>query len=103
MMKRTLLFLFLTFVPLFALEAKDYEVRGPQGGISFKICLPEGFSPQTDKCPMVILMHGIFSSERYKETYGDKADFKTIDGENHTITRHREVVVREVVDYFKGL
>ena len=29
MMKRTLLFLLLTFVPLFALEAKDYEVRGP--------------------------------------------------------------------------
>jgi len=65
MMKRSLLFLLLTFVPLFALEAKDYEVRGPQGGISFKICLPEGFSPQTDKCPIVILMHGIFSSKDY--------------------------------------
>jgi len=64
-MKRILLILLLTFVPLFALEAKDYEVRGPQGGISFKICLPEGFSPQTDKCPMVILMHGIFSSKDY--------------------------------------
>ena len=49
MMKRTLLFLLLTFVPLFALEAKDYEVR----------------SPQTDKCPIVILMHGIFSSKDY--------------------------------------
>lgn len=275
MMKRILLILLLTFVPLLALDAKDYEVRGPQGGISFKICLPEGFSPITDKCPMVILMHGIFSSkdynpmpalakglakagiasirfdfnghgksegrkqdmtiekeiadamaiyeyvralpyvtdvgflghsqggvvasmsagrlaeqgiapeglvllapgavikeacqggkffnarfdpndppeyircwgiyklgreymlstqeldiygtaaayegpvlilhgtgdkivpmlcsERYKETYGDKAELKTIDGENHTITRHRDVVVREVVDFFKEL
>ena len=34
--------LLLTFVPLFTLEAKDYVVRGPQGGISFKISLPDG-------------------------------------------------------------
>ena len=69
MMKRTLLFLLLTFVPLFALEAKDYEVRGP-----------------------VLILHGtgdkivpMWCSERYKETYGDKAELKTIDGENHTV------------------
>lgn len=64
-MKRTLLILLLTFVPLFTLEAKDYEVRGPQGGIAFKISLPDGFNPETDQCPMVVLMHGIFSSKDY--------------------------------------
>lgn len=46
-----------------ALLAKDFEVYGPQGGLSFKISLPEGFHPETDCCPMVILMHGIFSSK----------------------------------------
>lgn len=38
---------------------------GSQGELSYKISLPEGFNPQTDKCPMVILMHGIFSSKDY--------------------------------------
>lgn len=42
---------------------KYFEVNGPEGGIDFKITLPEGFSPETDRCPMVILMHGIFSSK----------------------------------------
>ena len=63
-MKKSLLVL-LTFFSLFALQAKDYEIRGPQGGISFKITLPDGFDPETDRCPMVILMHGIFSSKDY--------------------------------------
>lgn len=45
--------------------AKDFEVHGPQGGLSFKISLPEGFNPESDSCPMVILMHGIFSSKDY--------------------------------------
>jgi len=86
-MKRTLLILLLTLVPLFALKAKDYEVHGP-----------------------VLILHGtsdkivpMWCSERYKETYGDKAELKTIEGENHTITRHRDVVIREVVEFFKGL
>ena len=30
-----------------------------------KISLPEGFDPRTGHCPMVILMHGIFSSKDY--------------------------------------
>ena len=45
--------------------ARDYEVFGPEGGIAFKISLPDGFNPQTDRCPMIILMHGIFSSKDY--------------------------------------
>ena len=64
-MKRTLITFLLTLAAAFAVQAKDYEVQGPQGGISFKVSLPEGFSPESDRCPMVILMHGIFSSKDY--------------------------------------
>lgn len=57
-MIRTLLFTLvaaylLAFVPA---KAEEYVVRGPQGGISLKITMPEGFDPSTGKCPMVILM-----------------------------------------------
>lgn len=45
------------------LSAKEYEVYGPQGGLAIKITLPKGFDVKTDKCPMVILMHGIFASK----------------------------------------
>lgn len=45
------------------LAAREYEVYGPQGGISMKITLPEGFNPESDRCPMVVLMHGIFASK----------------------------------------
>ncbi len=48
-----------------ALPAREYPVRGPQGGLAVKITLPEGFDPARDRCPMVILMHGIFSSKDY--------------------------------------
>ena len=64
-MKRTFLTLILSFAALFLLAAKDYPVRGPQGGLSFQVSLPDGFNPETDRCPMVILMHGIFSSKDY--------------------------------------
>lgn len=43
-------------------DARKFEVYGPQGGIATDITLPKGFNPETGKCPMVILMHGIFSS-----------------------------------------
>ena len=43
-------------------QAREYEVSGPQGGLAMDITLPDGFDPETQKCPMVILMHGIFSS-----------------------------------------
>ena len=64
-MKRVAIFLILLIAPLLSIGARNYEARGPQGGISFKISLPEGFNPETDQCPMVILMHGIFSSKDY--------------------------------------
>ena len=64
-MKRTVLCAILAFLSLFPLVAREYEVRGPEGGIAFKISLPEGFNAVTDRCPMVILMHGIFSSKDY--------------------------------------
>lgn len=57
-MKRAAIILILLVAPILSIGARDYDVRGPQGGISFKISLPEGFNPETDKCPMVILMHG---------------------------------------------
>ena len=46
-----------------AAGARDFKVHGPQGGIAMDITLPKGLDPETEKCPMVILMHGIFSSE----------------------------------------
>lgn len=42
--------------------ARDFKVHGPQGSIAMDITLPKGLDPETEKCPMVILMHGIFSS-----------------------------------------
>ena len=47
-----------------AIFAKDFQVYGPQGGLAMTITLPEDFNPETDTCPMVILMHGIFASQR---------------------------------------
>lgn len=41
-----------------------FEVFGPQGGISINCTLPAGFNTATDRCPMVILMHGFVSSKR---------------------------------------
>lgn len=54
-----LLFLTLTFLGV----AREYKVHGPQGGLAMEVTLPDGFNEDTDKCPMVILMHGIFSSK----------------------------------------
>lgn len=47
------------------LGAKDFEVRGPEGGLAMKLTLPEDFDQESDSCPMVILMHGIFSSKDF--------------------------------------
>ena len=47
-----------------AIFAKDFQVYGPQGGLAMTVTMPEGFNPETDTCPMVILMHGIFASQR---------------------------------------
>ena len=62
-MKRIVTVLFICIVAAMSLQARDYQVRGPQGGLSFKITLPEGFNAETDRCPMVILMHGIFAGK----------------------------------------
>ena len=47
------------------ISAREYEVSGPQGGLSLKVSLPKGFNPATVSCHMVILMHGIFSSKDF--------------------------------------
>ena len=61
-MKRILTFLiFLTLA--FPVFSKEYKVHGPQGGLAMEFTLPDDFNEDTDKCPMVILMHGIFSSK----------------------------------------
>lgn len=46
--------------------AKDFKVRGPQGGLAMTLTLPDGFDSETDSCALVILMHGIFSSKDFK-------------------------------------
>ena len=46
-------------------QAQKTIIRGPEGKIAYKITLPEGFDTTTNQCPMVILMHGIFSSKDY--------------------------------------
>ncbi len=45
--------------------AREFKVQGPEGGIALKVTLPEVFDTTTGHCPMVILMHGIFSSKDY--------------------------------------
>lgn len=42
---------------------RSYLVTGPHGGISVKIRYPKGFNPETDKCPVAILMHGFMASK----------------------------------------
>ena len=46
-------------------RAQKGPIRGPEGHIAYKITLPEGFDTTTNQFPMVILMHGIFSSKDY--------------------------------------
>ena len=62
-MKRTILLTIILLLGLFPAMAREYVVSGPEGGLAMKVALPEGFDPETDRCPMVILMHGIFSSK----------------------------------------
>lgn len=61
-MKRISLVLIFITLQLFA-TARNYMVHGPQGGLAMEVTLPDGFNEETGKCPMVILMHGIFSSK----------------------------------------
>ena len=55
----------------------------------------------------VRILHGtkdsivpMWCSERYLETYGGSAELLKVEGENHTITRHRKTVVDKVVEFF---
>lgn len=61
-MKRLSLTLIFITISFFA-TARDFKVYGPQGGLAMEVTLPDDFNEDTDKCPMVILMHGIFSSK----------------------------------------
>lgn len=61
-MKRLSIILLLLSFSLAAFS-KEYKVHGPQGGLAMEVTLPDDFNEETDKCPMVILMHGIFSSK----------------------------------------
>lgn len=65
-MRRLLISVISVLLALFAASAQEYQVYGPQGGLDIRIILPEGFNPETDKCPVVILMHGIFSKKESK-------------------------------------
>lgn len=64
-MKKTFLFLIALSMCAAPALAEDYPVRGPQGGLSMIETLPDGFDKETGRCPMVILMHGIFSSKDF--------------------------------------
>lgn len=64
-MKAFILSLLLFLSAILSLPAKSFEIQGPQGALSCKISLPEGFDTEKGRCPMVILMHGIFSSKDY--------------------------------------
>ena len=64
-LNKKLLLLITALILCISLYSKEFEVHGPQGGLSLTITLPDGFNTQTDTCPMVILMHGIFSSKNF--------------------------------------
>lgn len=60
-----LLLITLTLALVEPCHAKKDPVSGPEGRIAYTITLPKGFNTATDHCPMVILMHGIFSSKGF--------------------------------------
>ncbi len=56
----------------------------------------------------VLLLHGsrdgtvpMWCSEKFLEAYGNHATLQVVEGENHTITRHRKEVVTNTVAFFK--
>lgn len=76
----------------FPVFSKEYKVHGPQGGLAMELTLPDDFNEDTDKCPMVILMHGskdtivpMSCSERFVETYTQDAELVVVEGENHMV------------------
>lgn len=97
-MKRTLLTLALCLAA-FAVTAREYTVRGPEGGLSFKIALPEGFDPQADRCPMAILKYV------QRLTYVSEIGFLGHSQGGKVLllhgTRRRSEVVQRAVAFFK--
>ena len=107
-MKRVNLILILLTYSLLGFS-KEYKVYGPQGGLAMEVTLPDGFNEDTDKCPIVILMHGIFSSknivpmscsDKFVETYTQDAELIVVEGENHMITKRLKTVVSHAVSFF---
>lgn len=65
-MKRIIPIMLLCFAAVVAAaQGRNFEVRGSQGRISLELTLPDGFDPESGSCPLVILMHGIFSSKDF--------------------------------------
>lgn len=64
-MKRTVILTISLLLGLLPITAREYAVSGPEGGLAMKVALPDGFDEKTDRCPMVLLMHGIFSSKDF--------------------------------------
>jgi pimeloyl-ACP methyl ester carboxylesterase len=67
-MRQFFTYLLLTVLGLVFLsgcQAQKAIIRGPEGEIAYKVTLPDGFDTTKDQCPMVILMHGIFSSKDF--------------------------------------
>lgn len=95
--------------------AKDYQVSGPQGGLAMTLTLPDGFDTATDSCPLVILMHGIFSSKNFTPMPKiakqlAKAGIASIrfdfgghwnsEGENHRLSKKTRKVAELVTAFF---
>ena len=55
----------LGLLSLTACRTQKVLIHGPEGNIAYKVTLPEDFDTATGRCPMVILMHGIFSSKDF--------------------------------------
>ena len=64
-MKRLVILTVILLLGLLPAQAREYAVSGPEGGLAMKIALPDGFDEKTERCPMVLLMHGIFSSKDF--------------------------------------
>ena len=64
-MKRIVILIVILLLGLLPIQAREFAVSGPEGGLSMKVALPDGFNEKTDRCPMVLLMHGIFSNKDY--------------------------------------
>ena len=73
-MKRIVFLTVILFLGLLPAGAREYAVSGPEGGLAMKIALPDGFNPDRDECPMVLLMHGIFSSKDFNWRILSKLD-----------------------------